>query len=39
MTAEHETRRIERHPWVVTVLFKPLDVGRLDALVEAHLRV
>lgn len=39
MTAEHETRRIERHPWVVTVLFKPLDVARLDALVEACLRV
>jgi len=39
MTAEHETRRIERFPWVVAVLYKPLDVVRLDALIDAAARV
>lgn len=39
MTAEHETRRIERFPWVVTVLYKPLDLTRLDALLDTHARV
>ena len=38
MTAEHETRRVERLPGVVTVLYKPLDVTRLDALIEANVR-
>ncbi len=39
MTAEHETRRIERFPWVVAVLYKPLDVVRLDGLIDATARV
>jgi CheY-like chemotaxis protein len=39
MTAEHETRRIERFPWVVAVLYKPLDLFRLDALVDTTARV
>lgn len=39
MTAEHDTRRIERFPSVRTVLFKPLDLPRLDALVAANVRV
>lgn len=39
MTAEHETRRVERLPGVVSVLYKPLDVARLEALIEDHLRV
>lgn len=38
MTAEHETRLVERHPLVLTVLFKPLDLRRLDALIEASVR-
>ena len=38
MTAEHETRRVERLPGVVTVLYKPLDATRLDALIEANVR-
>lgn len=38
MTAEHETQRVERSPRVVTVLYKPLDIARLDSLVAAHLR-
>jgi CheY-like chemotaxis protein len=39
MTAEHETRRVERFPWVVAVLHKPLDVVRLDGLIDATARV
>ncbi len=39
MTAEHETKRIERFPWVVAVLYKPLDVARLDRLIDATARV
>lgn len=39
MTAEHETRRIERYPWVIAVLYKPLDVCRLDKLIDTAARV
>lgn len=37
MTAEHDTRRVERFPWVTTVLYKPLDLARLDSLIDAHI--
>ena len=39
MTAEHETRRVERFRWVVSVLYKPLDLFRLDKLIDAAARV
>jgi two-component system OmpR family response regulator len=38
MTAEQDTRRIERFASVRTVLYKPLDVARLDALVDSNVR-
>jgi CheY-like chemotaxis protein len=37
MTAEHEIHRIGVSPRVVAVLHKPLELERLDALVETHL--
>lgn len=37
MTAEQETRGIAGASAVVAVLHKPLELERLDALVEAHL--
>lgn len=37
ITAEHETRGIRGSRPIVAVLHKPLDLERLDALVDAHL--
>jgi CheY-like chemotaxis protein len=39
MTAEHETRGIAGSRCVVAVVHKPLDLLRLEALVEEHLAV
>jgi CheY-like chemotaxis protein len=37
MTAEHETRNVSASRRVVAVLHKPLELERLDALVDASL--
>jgi DNA-binding response OmpR family regulator len=37
LTAEHETRGIAGSRSIVAVLHKPLDLRRLDAVVDAHL--
>lgn len=38
MTAEHETREMPACRCVVAVLHKPLELDRLDGLIEAHFR-
>lgn len=39
MTAEHDMRDVEAARCVVGVLHKPLDLARLEALVQAHVRL